>query len=496
MIKKALTLVSIIILTVFSSYFIFKTYDIIYLNSNNLDTDGDGVPDKEDAFPNDSAASLDSDSDGYPDNWNIGKNQVDSNTNLSIDAFPDDPAASIDTDYDGYPNSWNPGRDQGDSTSIPPLEIDEFPDDPNDHKDTDKDGVGDYYDINDFVNLFINIKLEKFKVISRVDLLRWAQVYFVIKINGDIIKKIDNNGKFLNVWLYQEKKINHDQISYDIPDNTENQFTEIEIIMYDHDFFGDDDVIDISDKANEETLVLNFDNIANTISQNGVTKGSKGILWYNISYVESNISETENYDRTYRWKFNNKQWKFSLEIPADLYNQYVNSKIKRNPYADKDMLKFVTSDDKIISNLSDNLLSISGNENYDSVTTINFILRFVQENVEYIYDNISKGVAEYWRYPIETLVEKKGDCEDSSVLFASILDNLNYDVALLFYTWSEGDQNFGHLAVGIHLDGDHGSYVEDNTGKRYYYCETTSSQFVIGQLPPEIKDKPDKIINI
>ena len=496
MLKKALILVSIIILTVFSSYIIFKTYDIINSNSDYLDSDKDGVPDKEDSFPNDSSASLDSDGDGYPDDWNIGKNQDDSNTNLSIDAFPDDPAASIDTDNDGYPDSWNPGKDQGDSTSIPPLEIDEFPDDPNDHVDTDKDGIGDYYDINDIVNLFINIKLEKFKVTSRVDLLRWAQVYFIVKINGEIVKKIDNNGKYLNVWLYQETKINHDLISYDIPDDTKNQFTEIEIIMYDHDLIGEDDVIDISDKSGEKTLVLNFDNIANSISQNGVTKGSQGILWYNITYAESNIPVTETYNRTYSWRFNNKLWKFSMEIPVDLYNQYLNSKIKRNPYADKDMLKFVTSDDKVVVDLSDKLLSISKNENYDSVNTINFILRFVQENIEYIYDNISKNVAEYWRYPVETLVEKKGDCEDSSVLFASILDSLNYDVALLFYTWPEGNQNFGHLAVGIHLDGDHGSYIEDNAGKRYFYCETTSSQYVIGQLPPEIKDKPDKIIYI
>ena len=35
-----------------------------------MDTDMDGVPDDEDAFPNDPAASVDADNDGMPDEWN------------------------------------------------------------------------------------------------------------------------------------------------------------------------------------------------------------------------------------------------------------------------------------------------------------------------------------------------------------------------------------------------------------------------------------------
>ncbi len=105
---------------------------------------------------------LDSDKDGVSD--------ID-------DAFPYDPAASKDTDGDGYPDCWNENKDQSDSTTIPPLELDEFPSDPKAHKDTDHDGVADYYDINDFVNLSIDITIEKFKVTGWVDILWRAQVY-------------------------------------------------------------------------------------------------------------------------------------------------------------------------------------------------------------------------------------------------------------------------------------------------------------------------------
>ncbi|MEO8019839.1 MAG: hypothetical protein ABI769_18675 [Pseudomonadota bacterium] len=56
------------------------------------DSDGDGVPNTQDAFPLDRAASADTDRDGYPDAWNAGRSQADSTTGLTLDAFPQDSA--------------------------------------------------------------------------------------------------------------------------------------------------------------------------------------------------------------------------------------------------------------------------------------------------------------------------------------------------------------------------------------------------------------------
>ena len=53
-------------------------------------TDGDGVPDEIDAFPNDPSASVDSDIDGYPDAWNPGQSRPDSNSDLFQDFYPND----------------------------------------------------------------------------------------------------------------------------------------------------------------------------------------------------------------------------------------------------------------------------------------------------------------------------------------------------------------------------------------------------------------------
>lgn len=67
-----------------------------------MDSDGDGVIDSEDAFPNDPSETVDTDGDGIGDN---------------SDVFPNDPTETIDTDGDGvgdnadpYPNDPNNGQ--------------------------------------------------------------------------------------------------------------------------------------------------------------------------------------------------------------------------------------------------------------------------------------------------------------------------------------------------------------------------------------------------
>ena len=67
----------------------------------NDDSDGDGVPNTEDAFPLDPAASVDTDHDGYPDAWNPGMSQSDSTTGLSLDAYPNDAACYLPEHGDG-----------------------------------------------------------------------------------------------------------------------------------------------------------------------------------------------------------------------------------------------------------------------------------------------------------------------------------------------------------------------------------------------------------
>ena len=101
------------------------------------DTDGDGVLDTLDAFPNDPAASVDSDGDGFPDVFhpNATDAQLDATT-LTVDAFPNDPAAAVDTDGDGSPDAFLPDAPPAQITASP-LVVDD---------DDDNDGLPDLND--------------------------------------------------------------------------------------------------------------------------------------------------------------------------------------------------------------------------------------------------------------------------------------------------------------------------------------------------------------
>ena len=160
------------------------------------------------------------------------------------------------------------------------------------------------------------------------------------------------------------------------------------------------------------------------------------------------------------------------------------------------MAAFVTPKDKTIEEFSVKLINYANQQNYDQKETANFILRFIQESIDYESDEVTSGCNEFWRFPVETLVEKEGDCEDTSVLYSSILDNLGYDTCLIFYSWEEDGEFLGHLSVGVHLSGDHGSFVTDPNGKKYFYCETTTLGYSLGQLPPDLKTPAEKVIPI
>jgi hypothetical protein len=76
------------------------------------DSDGDGVLDDDDAFPNHWAASVDDDNDGHPDAWRVGcDNACILSSGLTLDQFPATSAAWLDADLDGYPDSWASGCD-------------------------------------------------------------------------------------------------------------------------------------------------------------------------------------------------------------------------------------------------------------------------------------------------------------------------------------------------------------------------------------------------
>lgn len=83
-----------------------------------------------------------------------------------------------------------------------------------------------------------------------------------------------------------------------------------------------------------------------------------------------------------------------------------------------------------------------------------------------------KGGVEYPKYPLEMLVDGRGDCEDAAILMAGLLDALGYDAVLLRYS--------DHMALGIRMNEFNPYYAKytpkyfEHEGKHYYYIEGTS----------------------
>jgi len=116
-------------------------------------------------------------------------------------------------------------------------------------------------------------------------------------------------------------------------------------------------------------------------------------------------------------------------------------------------------------------------EKHPSITEdmlLNYILRFTQL-IEYQSDEEYMGYTEYWKFPLETLYDQGGDCEDTSILFCAIAHqcrekvNMNYKTAVLLLP--------SHMAGAIKLTG-------SNT---WSYCETTSTSYEVGDIPSEMK---------
>jgi hypothetical protein len=79
------------------------------------------------------------------------------------------------------------------------------------------------------------------------------------------------------------------------------------------------------------------------------------------------------------------------------------------------------------------------------------------------------------KFPVETLVEGDGDCDDKTLLLAGLLAREGYDVAIMLFEPEK------HVALGLRTTG------PDYEGTGYAYVETTTGGF-IGMVPDELAD--------
>lgn len=183
-------------------------------------------------------------------------------------------------------------------------------------------------------------------------------------------------------------------------------------------------------------------------------------------------------NRSYNWSYDRQNWSWNLAIPEDLYDYF--SSMERAPVADYSLYATHPLDDTFVDELGDRLSEEAIKSHFDDLERLQFAASFVQE-LAYL-----RETEEYPKYPVETLVDKGGDCEDTAILMAALLQSMGYDAVLINLSSPSPDEP-GHMAVGVSVPGYSGGTKVIYGGSEYYYLETTCVSD-LGYMPDDYLD--------
>jgi len=196
---------------------------------------------------------------------------------------------------------------------------------------------------------------------------------------------------------------------------------------------------------------------------------------------------------------------FKIDVPKDLYLYYQN---ENHLFGEdfENITTFVKPDDPVIIDIAN---QISEYKREQGLNPIALVHQLVGEII-YTDDKFSiKGWDEYPKYPVETILEKRGDCEDTSFLMASLFKALDLSDPLLV-------KFNNHLGVSViaskgMIDAvverwgedfmhEFNKHRKEENPENYYglmYLETTGNAYwVPGYMPEELRSKEYEVIPI
>jgi hypothetical protein len=191
---------------------------------------------------------------------------------------------------------------------------------------------------------------------------------------------------------------------------------------------------------------------------------------YSISYQILNKPDGSTY------------YGLNVTIQQSLYDYYIGKGHKLN--SEDDFAKFVTP--YAVKPIADNLWKIYS----DDEDFANGVLMIVHQ--------IPYEVTEPAKYPIETMVENKGDCDLFSFITASIMKAGGLEVVLLYY------KDEAHMNVGVSLshtprDARGQVYSITYNNIKYYIAECTGyfqDGWRVGECPDSLKQASVEVITL
>jgi hypothetical protein len=189
-------------------------------------------------------------------------------------------------------------------------------------------------------------------------------------------------------------------------------------------------------------------------------------------------SNTITYDGgdgpVFSWVYQSIDYSISLSLNEGTYDYY-KSKDHTCCYDDEDYLKYSTPNAEYVVEIAQSLENTAIENGYTSqFEKAEFILAFVGA-IPYVLD--LDDDYDHPKYPIETLWENGGDCEDSSALYSSLMEALGYQTIMVMadVKADSSDSWVAHVLIGIHIPNHSGdSFSLNGDSKSYYFAETTA----------------------
>lgn len=176
-------------------------------------------------------------------------------------------------------------------------------------------------------------------------------------------------------------------------------------------------------------------------------------------------------------------FEIELQVAQDAY-AHASSELAYAPIFPEEYAGFVRQGPmEPVRQLAHLLREQSQQRGYSPLQEVENVVRLVR-GLRYWSDTGQHRADDQPKYPVQTLVDGGGDCEDFAILAAAILWSLEHPVALLYL---ETDST-AHMAVGYQTgDMEDGFAVNGSDGQRYVYIETVPTEAALGEVSDELR---------
>ena len=203
------------------------------------------------------------------------------------------------------------------------------------------------------------------------------------------------------------------------------------------------------------------------------------VMVFSLAFSAAAHPQQATIQRRYDWTYSDRSWTLTHGFSGVVYQFYA-TRPRTLDYSAYGIYTDDTRDDSQLASLVSALETLAAEAGLNVWEKLNLVVSFVQA-IPYCAEE-----GEYPRYPIETLVDACGDCEDVAILAAALLKQMGYGAVLLAFLEEK------HMAVGVRVlppEGDDLTAYEWN-GDDYYFVEPTSPGWAIGRIPDVYASEP------